>query len=53
MQLKDNARVRESNPTEEILSKGLIDRAIEECLKAGDSEGMIEVIRIYLKALNT
>lgn len=50
--LKDNARIRESNPTKEILNEELISRAIWDCLKDGDSEGMIEVIRIYLEASN-
>ena len=52
MKLKDNARIRESNPTEEILNEEFIGRAIWDCLKEGDSEGMVEVIRIYLEASN-
>ena len=52
LKLKDNARVRESNPTEEILNEDLICRAIWDCLKEGDSAGLVEVIRIYLEASN-
>src|SRR5690349_1593379 len=52
MKLKENARIREINPTEELLDEELISRAIWECLKEGDSEGMIEVIGIYLEAVN-
>lgn len=52
MRLKKSSRVREFNPTEEILNEELIGRAIWDCLKEGDSEGMIEVIRIYLEASN-
>ncbi len=52
LKLKNNARVRESNPTEEILNEELISRAIWDCLKEGDSKGLIEVIRIYLEASN-
>jgi hypothetical protein len=50
MRLKDNARIREINPTEEILNEEFIGRAIGDCLKANDFEGMIEVINIYLEA---
>lgn len=52
MKLKKNTGVRESNPREELLDEELIGRAIWECLKEGDSEGVIEVIRIYLEAAN-
>jgi DNA-binding phage protein len=52
MKLKKGAKVREINPTEELLNEDLISRAIWECLKEGDSEGFIEVIAIYLSAVN-
>ena len=52
LKLKDNARIRESNPMEEILNEELIGRAMWDCLKEGDSEGMVKVIRIYLEASN-
>lgn len=52
MKLKKGARVREINPTEELLNEDLISRAVWECLKEGDSEGVIEVIRIYIEAVN-
>ena len=52
MKLKKDARVREINPTEELLNEDLISRAVWECLKEGDSEGVIEVIRIYIEAAN-
>ena len=32
--------------------KSIIGRAVWECLKEGDSEGVIEVIRTYLEAVN-
>lgn len=50
--LKKNTGIRESNPREELLNEELIGRAIWECLKNGDSEGIIEVIQIYLEAVN-
>jgi DNA-binding phage protein len=52
MKLKEGTRVRESNPTEEILNEDLISRAIWECFKEGDSEGVIEIFEIYLQAAN-
>jgi DNA-binding phage protein len=52
MKLKKDTGIRRSNPREELLNDDLIGRAIWECLKEGDSEGMIEVIRIYLEAIN-
>jgi len=52
MKLKKGSGLRQSNPREELLDEELIGRAIWECLKNGDSEGVIEVIRIYLEAVN-
>ena len=52
IKLKKDTGIRESNPTEELLDDGLIGRAVWECLKEGDSEGVIEVISIYLEAVN-
>ena len=52
MKLKRGTGIRKSNPTEELLNKELIGKAIWECLKNGDSEEVIEVIRIYLEAVN-
>lgn len=52
LKLRKNTSVRESNPREELLDEELIGRAVWECLKEGDSEGVIEVIRTYLEAVN-
>jgi DNA-binding phage protein len=51
MKLKKGTGLRQSNPREELLNEELIGRAIWECLKNGDSEGVIEVVRIYLEAV--
>ncbi len=40
------------DPTQALLDEERIGRAIWECLKSGDSEGVIEVIRIHLEACN-
>ncbi len=50
--LKPNARVRPYNPTREILQGDLMGKAILECLKNNDPEGVMEVISIYLDTLN-
>lgn len=52
LKLKKNTGIRESNPREELLDEELIGRAVWECLKEGDSEGVIEVIRAYIEAAN-
>src|SRR5271154_1840664 len=52
MKLKASACVREINPTEELLNEDLIGRAVWECLKEGDSDGVLEVIGIYIEAYN-
>ena len=52
MKLKKNTGIRRSNPTEELLDEELLGRAIWECLKNGDSEGVVEVVSIYLEAMN-
>jgi len=52
IRIKEQARIKELNPTQELLNEDLISRAIWECLKEGDSKGMIEVIGVYLEAVN-
>ena len=52
LKLKKGTGARESNPREELLDEALIGRAVWECLKEGDSEGVIEVIGAYLEAVN-
>lgn len=52
MKLKKNTGIRKSDPTLELLDEELISKAIWECLKEGDSEGVVEIIEIYLKAVN-
>ena len=40
------------DPTISLLDEDRIGRAIWECLKEGDPEGVIEIIRIHLEAVN-
>ena len=50
--LKSGAGVVEYSPTKEILDEAFIGKAIVECLRNNDPEGVIEVIEIYLNAVN-
>lgn len=50
--IKSGMGVDTYNPTEALLDEDRIGRAIWECLKNGDSEGVIEVIQIHLEACN-
>lgn len=40
------------SPTKEILNEDFIGKAILECLKNNDSQGVIEVISTYLNTMN-
>ncbi len=48
--IKPGMRVEAYDPTEALLDEKQIGRAIWECLKNGDSEGVIEIIQIHLEA---
>lgn len=50
--IKKNAEIREHNPLAYILDENNIARGILECLKNNDPEGVMEIIEIYLGALN-
>ena len=50
--IKPGMGVDTYDPTEALLDEERIGRAIWECLKNGDSEGVIEVIQIHLGAYN-
>ncbi len=52
IKLKENTDVRKNNPREDLLDEELISRAVWECVKEGDFEGVIEVIKAYLEAVN-
>lgn len=51
--LKDDERliIREHDPFKFLLNEENLARAIRECLDNNDPEGLIEVIEIYLDAL--
>jgi len=50
--IKPGMGVKSYNPTKALLDEKRIGRAIWECLKNGDPEGVIEVIQIHLEACN-
>lgn len=50
--IKLDAGIDRYDPTAALLDEERIGRAIWECLKNGDSEGVIEVIQIHLEAYN-
>jgi probable addiction module antidote protein len=50
--IKPGMGVDSYDPTEALLDEERIGRAIWECLKNGDSEGVMEVIQIHLEAYN-
>jgi len=43
---------REYNPSKDLLDEQLIAKAIWECLKENDSDGVIEVLEAHLRAKN-
>ena len=43
---------REYNPTKDLLNERLIAKAIWECLKENDPDGVIEILEAHLSAKN-
>ncbi|MCA9508974.1 MAG: hypothetical protein KC505_11185 [Myxococcales bacterium] len=50
--IKAGLGVRAYDPTEALLDEDRLGRAIWECLKNEDTDGVIEVISIHLNAVN-
>jgi hypothetical protein len=50
VKLKKNTGIVEFSPTMELLDEDFIGRAILDCLKSNDPEGVAEVIQAYLYA---
>jgi DNA-binding phage protein len=50
--IKPNMGIDLYDPTERLLDEDRIGRAIWECFKNDDAEGVIEVIKIHLNAVN-
>ena len=52
IKLKKNAHDIEYSPTQELLDEDFIAKAVWECLKDNDYEGVVEVIEAHLRAVN-
>lgn len=52
LKLKKGSSVAEYSPTQKLLDKDFIGKAIMECLINNDPEGVIEVISTYLETIN-
>lgn len=50
--LKAGVKIKPYDPTKALLDEDRIGRAIWECLKNEDTEGVIEIIGIHLEARN-
>ena len=49
--LKNISSLIEYNPTQELSDENFVGKAIIECLRNNDPEGVMEVIEMYLSAL--
>lgn len=52
LRLKKNTDVEEYSPTVTLADEDFIARAIWDCLKDNDPDGVIEIIESHLEALN-
>ena len=50
--LKSESGIVPYSPVDEILDESFIGKAIVECLKNNDPKGVVEIIGIYLDAVN-
>lgn len=52
MKLKKNANITEYSPTKKLLDEEFIAKALWECLKNNDPDGVIEIISTHLEIVN-
>ncbi len=52
LRLKKNARVKEYSPTVQLANEDFIARAVWDCLKDNDPEGVIEILEAHFEAVN-
>lgn len=50
--IKKGAPVSEMSATERLLDEDFISKAIWECLKNNDPEGVVEIIKIHMEVVN-
>jgi DNA-binding phage protein len=53
IKIKPDISVQPFSATQELLDENFIGKAIVECLKNNDPDGVIEVLKMYLNTLNT
>ncbi|MBS0654467.1 MAG: hypothetical protein JSR46_01710 [Verrucomicrobia bacterium] len=52
MKLKSREGLKRYSPTEQLLDKDFIAKAVWECLENNDPEGVVEVIEAHMRAVN-
>ncbi len=52
MKLKTREGLRPYSPTKQLLDEDFIAKAVWECFKNNDPEGVIEVIQAHMRAVN-
>jgi DNA-binding phage protein len=52
MKLKTREGLRRYSPTERLLDEDFIAKAVWECLKNNDHEGVVEVVQAHMRAVN-
>jgi len=52
MKFKTREGLRRHSPTERLLDEDFIAKAVWECLKNNDHEGVMEVIQAHMRAVN-
>lgn len=52
MKTKEKTGFTEYSPTKELLDETFIAKAIWECLKNNDAEGILEIIEAHLEVVN-
>jgi len=52
LKLKKSSKATRYSPTEKLLDEDFISKAIWECLKNNDPEGVIEVLEAHIEAFN-
>lgn len=52
LKLKENAPVIQYSATQQLLNEDFIAKAIWECLKNNDPEGVMEIVETHLEVVN-
>ena len=52
VEIKDFSELKTWDPKAKLLNKSFVLEAITECLLNGDPEGAVEVVLIYIRAVN-